>query len=55
MESNGSERNRIGKARRIIGDILIAIAVIFTVYLCVIMTHRISTVVLKTSYIKIFR
>lgn len=55
MDNSGKIVNRIGKARRIIGDILIALTVIFTVYLCVIMTHRINTVVLKASYVKIFR
>ena len=44
-----------GRARRIIGDVLIALAIAFTIYLSVIMTHRINTVVLKASYISIFR
>ena len=43
------------KFRRIIGSALIVVALAFTVYLCVIMAHRIRAVVLKDSYIKIFR
>lgn len=41
--------------RRIIGDILIGLVILFTAYLSVIMTHRIGAVALKDSYIKIFR
>lgn len=54
MENSDKKATRIGKPRRIIGDILIALTVIFTLYLCVIMSHRINTVVLKDSYMKIF-
>lgn len=43
------------RSRLIIGDILIFLSIAFTVYLSVIMTHRISTVVLKGSYVKVFR
>ena len=39
---------------RIIGDCLIFLAVAFTAYLSVVMVRRISTVVLKKSYTKIF-
>ena len=46
--------NRTGKTRRIIGDILIALVVIFTVYLSAVMIHRIHTVVLKDTYRTIF-
>ncbi len=42
-------------ARRVAGDLLIALAAAFTIYLAVIMTHRINAVVLKDSYVKIFR
>lgn len=55
MEKSRGKATRSGKPGRIIGDILIALTVMFTVYLCVIMTHRINTVVLKDSYVKIFR
>lgn len=41
--------------RRIAGDLLIALAAAFTIYLSVVMTRRISAVVLKASYVKIFR
>ena len=41
--------------RRIIGDILILIAAVFTVYLCIIMTRRIRSVVLRDDYMEIFR
>lgn len=51
---HNKERKPIGKARRVIGDILIALVVLFTVYLSVIMLRRISTVVLKATYQKIF-
>lgn len=55
MEKNASPRKRIAKGRRIVGDILIVLAVAFTVYLSAIMLHRIHSVVLKDSYIKVFR
>lgn len=42
------------KARQIIADILILAAVVFTLYLSVIMVHRIRTVVLRDTYIRIF-
>lgn len=42
-------------AKRIAGDLLIFIAAAFTVYLSVIMLRRIQAVVLKDSYIEIFR
>jgi len=42
------------KARKIIGNILLVLAWLFTIYLCVIMIGRISSVVLKADYIKIF-
>ena len=42
-------------ARRIAGDLLILIVTAFTVYLSVIMTRRIQAVVLKDTYIEIFR
>ena len=41
--------------RRFFGSLCILIAVAFTVYLSVIMTQRINAVVLKDSYIKIFK
>ena len=43
------------KTRRRIGTVLILLAVAFTVYLSVIMIHRINTVVLKATYTRIFR
>ncbi|MBQ1575445.1 MAG: YdcF family protein [Oscillospiraceae bacterium] len=43
------------KTRQILGDVLIFAAVLFTIYLSVIMIHRIRTVVLKDTYISIFR
>lgn len=43
------------KTRQIIGDVLLFLAAAFTVYLAVIMTRRINAVVLKDSYVKIFR
>ncbi len=42
------------KLRHVIGDILIVLALALTVYLSVIMSQRISTVVLKSDYTKIF-
>ena len=41
--------------RTIIGDILIFLGAAFTVYLSVIMTQRINAVVLRDSYVKVFR
>ncbi len=52
-ESTEASQN-ICRARRIAGTILTVIAVVFTVYLSVIMIHRIYTVAQKTSYIAIF-
>ncbi len=46
---------RPGKARRFFGNLFILLAVAFTVYLSVIMVRRINAVVLKDSYISIFR
>ena len=46
---------RPGKARRFIGNLCIILAVLFTVYMSVIMVGRINAVVLKDSYIKIFK
>lgn len=43
------------KVRQIIADSLILAAVVFTLYLSVIMIHRIRTVVLKDTYFSIFR
>lgn len=42
------------KARKIIGSILLILAVLFTVYLSVIMIIRINAVVRKADYVKIF-
>lgn len=44
-----------GKPRRIIGDFCILLAAAFTAYMSVIMIQRINAVVLKDSYITIFR
>ena len=43
------------RSRLIIGDILIILTIAFAIYLSAIMLHRISTVVLKDAYVKIFR
>ena len=43
------------KARRAVGTALLLLAAAFTVYLSVIMIHRINAVVLKATYTKIFR
>ena len=45
---------RPGKLRRIVGDILIICVILFTAYLSAIMIHRINTVVLKSTYQKVF-
>ncbi|MBR5421941.1 MAG: YdcF family protein [Lachnospiraceae bacterium] len=45
---------RIPKKRKSIGNILIAVVLIFTAYLSVIMIRRINSVVLKDTYVKIF-
>ena len=54
MDKSAS-KSRAGKARRIIGDVLIALVVLFTAWLSVVMIHRINTVVLKDTYRTIFR
>ena len=43
------------KARKVIGNILVVLAVVFTVYIAVVMLRRISGVVLKDTYAKVFR
>lgn len=43
------------RARKIIGNILIVLVVAFTAYLCVVMLRRIASVVLKDTYVEIFR
>ncbi len=48
------EKKRIGTARRVIGDILLVAVVAFTVYLSVIMIHRINMVALSGVYKNIF-
>ena len=45
----------IGLPRRIVGDVLLALILGFTVYLSVIMLGRIQTVVLKQVYRQVFR
>ena len=42
-------------ARKTIGNILILLTVVFTAYLSAVMIWRISTVVLKDNYIKVFK
>ena len=48
------EEGKIMNARKIIGTIMLILAVAFTVYLSVIMIGRINAVVLKATYKKIF-
>ena len=43
------------KDGRIIGNILLILAVLFTIYLTAVMLHRISTVVLKDVYREVFQ
>lgn len=43
------------KARRIMGDGLIVLAVAFTAYICAVMTSRVRAVVLKDTYAEVFR
>ena len=43
------------KPRQILGDVLIVLAVVFTIYLSVVMIRRINSVVLRDDYIKVFR
>ena len=51
---NKKEKKRVGTARRVIGDVLLVLIAGFTVYLSVIMIHRINTVVLANVYKNIF-
>ena len=46
--------NGPGKTRKLIGTILTVIVIAYTLYLSAIMLHRISTVILKDDYRKIF-
>ncbi len=43
------------RARQIIGTVCIVLALAFTIYISVVMLHRINTVVLKDAYIRVFR
>lgn len=55
MTANGKPGiPQAGIVCRAVGDILIALTALFTVYLCVVMTRRIGAVVLKDIYRKIF-
>ena len=47
--------NRASGVRRIIGDVLLALAVLLTADVVIVMLHKINTVVLKTDYQKVFR
>lgn len=42
------------KLRRWLGNLLLALVLLYTVYLCAVMLHRINTVVLKDTYRTIF-
>ena len=48
------KRKTSGKTRKIIGTVLVALVITFTVYLSVIMLQRISRVILKQDNLKIF-
>ena len=52
--NNKPHSNQTGKIRRIIGNVLITLILIFTAYLSAVMIHRINTVVLKDTYRTIF-
>ena len=54
MDNKDKQGTKAGAARRVIGDIMIFLTVLFTVYLSVIMIQRINNVVLKDTYRKIF-
>lgn len=49
-----TNQRKTGAVRRVVGDILIALVLLFTVYLSVVMLQRIHTVVLKATYRKVF-
>ena len=49
-----ADSSQIGMLRIMLGDFLIALLLVFTVYLSINMVHRIHTVVLKEIYIKVF-
>ena len=48
------DRNRTPRVRRIIGDILLALAVLLTIDVAVVMPARINAVVLKADYREVF-
>ncbi len=50
MKSNHS----VPRARRITGDVLLALFVLLTVSVVIVMTARINAVVLKADYQKVF-
>ncbi|MBO4461026.1 MAG: YdcF family protein [Clostridiales bacterium] len=54
MSYYSSRRSRPSVPRRVIGDLLIALTVIFTIWLSVIMVQRILSVVLVESYAMMF-
>lgn len=49
------KKNRISAARRVIGDILLILAVLLTVDVAFVMPARINAVVLRADYQKVFR
>lgn len=46
--------NRAPRARRVVGDILLALAVLLTADVVIVMLHKISAVVLKADYREVF-
>lgn len=54
-EGNMNAGNSSSRTRRIIGDILLVLAVFLTVDTVIVMSARINAVVLKTDYQKVFR
>lgn len=55
MKSPFLDHPQVSRARKIAGDILIALAAAFTVYLSIVMLYRIHSVVRKDTYRAVFR
>lgn len=54
MENKAQQPRGKRELRKLLGNIAIALTLAFTAYLSVIMLHRISTVVLSSTYVQIF-
>lgn len=55
MMSTGKNAKKPSAARRVLGDVLVVLALLLTASVCITMLRRIGAVVLKDDYRKVFR